>query len=43
MTIELATFILFLMRFDGGKARNYSMFCDHEMMKYFGIFKGLVS
>jgi hypothetical protein len=44
MSLELAAFILLLMGFDGGKmTKHYWMICDHKMLDYCGIFKGLVS
>jgi hypothetical protein len=44
MTLKMAAFILLLMGFDGGKmVIHYFMICDHEMVDYCVISKGLVS
>jgi hypothetical protein len=34
--------MLWLMTFNGGKlARHYWMICDHKMLGYYAMFKGL--
>jgi hypothetical protein len=44
MILELVAFIILLMGFDlGGVIRHYWMICDHKMLDYCGISKGLVS
>jgi hypothetical protein len=40
--LQIGSFILCLMAFDGGEmTRYYWVICDHKMLNYGGIFKGL--